>query len=481
MCGIVGAFHLDVNPAIVAMRHRGPDASGQAVIHHARLGHTRLAIVDLDHRSDQPFHYVKAGEQHGLTLVYNGELWNYKDLRTRLAVEHGHVFQTTSDTEVLAAALWEWGIDALPELDGMFAFAWTSLRNPDLIFLARDRFGEMPLHLGSAKDAGGQWRQVFASEYKALQAMGCPAKSIHDVPPGHTVTLSREGWAEAHLWYDPPAAPFVPQPTRDTASARLYSLLETAVLDRMMSDVPICTLLSGGLDSSIVAYFLARATPLLTAYTAVYDAASRDLRLARRVAAHLRIRLIEVPVPTPTADDLAHVVSVIEMPHKAQIEIGWPCLKLAERMQADGCKVTFSGEGSDELFGSYGLAYHGIQKMGWHAFRKDSFLTQARKNFMRANKIFMGHSVECRLPFLHYPLVEYVLGLSQTVVADKGHPKAVLAEAFRGLLPDEVLDRPKVAFQDGLGLKAAIPKVLADPRRFYRVEYDKQYNVHRAA
>jgi len=225
-----------------------------------------------------------------------------------------------------------------------------------------------------------------------------------------------------------------------------------------------------------VAYFLAQERPGLVAYTAVLDRKSKDLRAAREVAAALRIELREIRVPPPSADDLAKVVRVIEQPYKAQVEIGWACLRLAQAMHSDGFKVTFSGEGSDELWGSYGFAYHALKTQDWHTYRKNLFLTQARKNFPRCNKVFMAHSVECRLPFLHPPLVEFALSLPQRVVQDgKARPKAVIQDAMAGLLPAIVTRRPKVAFQDGMGLKAVIESRLASPQSFYAAEYRRTF------
>jgi asparagine synthase (glutamine-hydrolysing) len=145
-------------------------------------------------------------------------------------------------------------------------------------------------------------------------------------------------------------------------------------------------------------------------------------------------------------------------------------------MQRDGFKVTFSGEGSDELWASYGFAYHALKTQNWHRYRRDLFLSQARKNFVRCNKIFMAHSIECRLPFLHPPLVEYALSLPQNIVQDgKARPKAVIQDAFTGILPDAITKRPKVAFQDGMGIKIAIERAMPQAERFYRAEYNNQY------
>jgi asparagine synthase (glutamine-hydrolysing) len=308
-----------------------------------------------------------------------------------------------------------------------------------------------------------------ASEVKALRAADCYPASIEMVPPGTVLTITRAGVA-AQRWYEPPAAPCADD--RPTAAPRVRSLVLAGAEERTVSDVPVCTLLSGGIDSAAVAVALAAHFPHLVAYTAVHDPKSRDLRCAREVAHGLAIELREVPVPAPTAADLRSVVERIELPHKAQVEIGWACLKLAEAMRADGFRVTYSGEGSDELWASYGFAYHALKTQDWHSYRKRLFLDQARKNFVRCNKVFLAHSVECRLPFLHTPLVAYALSLRRDAVQDgTSRPKAVMQDALAADLPPSVVRRPKLAFQDGLGLKAAVARVVADPRRFSDAEY----------
>lgn len=458
MCGIVGGFTPAIEAGVNALTHRGPDAQACLQVGTLIFGHTRLAILDLDARSNQPF------QRDGLTLVYNGELWNYQALRAELQAL-GQTFTTTGDTEVFAAALAQWGVDALPKFDGMFACAWTS--DGGTLYLARDRFGEIPLHIAKQKPF------LFASELKALLALKAHPQSFADLPPGHYAIVTAQA-IQVKPYYDAPLDPS--QDTRPQASARLFELLGDGALNRTIADVPVCTLLSGGIDSAAVAYFLAQRLPNLVAYTAVHDLKSSDLKNARLTAQALGIELREIPIPTPTAQDLGRVIQCIEMPYKAQIEIGWACLCLAEVMHADGFKVTFSGEGSDELWASYGFAYHALKTQDWHQYRKDLFLTQARKNFVRCNKIFMAHSIECRLPFLHTPLVEYALSLRADAVQNgKSKPKAVMQEGFTGVLPYSVTHRAKVAFQDGLGLKAAITHVLSNPEKFYRAEYANQY------
>ncbi|MDP9843277.1 asparagine synthetase B family protein [Streptosporangium lutulentum] len=462
MCG-VAAILGKANLALAAARlsHRGPDAAAVVTVAGVTLAHTRLAIQDPGGRSDQPF------RDGPVTIAYNGEIYNSADLR--LAVERadpGREWKTTGDTEVLAAALNVLGPDtALPMVNGMFAVAWADERRPGVLHVARDRHGEIPFHLHLAQPV------AVASELKAFTAMGRPVteNSVADVPAGCWAAISRKGiaWTRYHKQGCAPAAS-----TLAKASAALKSSLARAVRRRLISDVPVCSLLSGGIDSAAITYELVQHRPGLVAYTARLDPKSRDLRCARETAEQLGIELVEVDIPVPTASDLARVVSVIEMPYKAQVEIGWACLRLADAMRGDGFKVTYSGEGSDELWASYGFAYHALQTTDWHVYRRDLMATQARKNFPRVNKTFMASSVEGRLPFCDPDLVDLALSLPRHAVADgKAHPKAVLQHAYAGLLPDSVVRRPKVAFQDGLGLKTAITQVLHDPGRFYRAEY----------
>lgn len=470
MCGVVGGLlagrsTLDVLPALAAIRHRGPDAEDVWMGVRHWLGHTRLAIIDTSSASEQPFRY------DDVVLTYNGELWNYRELRAQLE-RAGRRFRTTGDTEVLAAALAEWGEAALPRLQGMFAFAWTE-DGGETIRVARDRFGETPLHVFE-----GRSTFAFASEVKALRALGLNPRGIRWVEPGTLLRVDGAGRVEEVRWYElPDLEAHYDLITERDARAVVRGGVEEGALERTISDVPVCMLLSGGIDSAAIAAELARALPGIVAYTATLEGApSVDLPAARAVAERLGVELREVVVPRPTADDLAGVVRAIETDSKVQVEIGWACVHLARTMRADGFRVTFSGEGSDELWASYGMAHHGIEAKGWFAFRRDLFRGQHRKNFARCNKVFMAAGVECRLPFLNTRLVETALSLPRRVVrADRGGPKAwkrVLTEAYRDALPAAVVDRAKTTFQDGMsrkgGLQGACASAVADPARYYR-------------
>jgi asparagine synthase (glutamine-hydrolysing) len=475
MCGVIGGLRargLDVRRAVSALEHRGPDA--QDVWEGTRfwLGHTRLAIIDTSSASEQPYRY------RDVVLTFNGEVWNYRELRAELE-DLGCTFITSGDTEVLAAALHTWGERALERVEGMFAIAW-SRDGGETITLARDRFGETPLHVFE-----GASYFAFASEVKALRALGVNPGGISWVEPGEVVRVDREGRATRARWYDLPDLSTALESVEERhAQRRVREGIEAGARERTVGDVPACVLLSGGIDSAAIALHLEPVFPGMVAYTAQLEGAeSVDLPAARETAELLDLELRVVTVPRPTSEDLAGVVRAIESDSKAQVEIAWACLHLAREMRADGFRVTYSGEGSDELWAAYGLSEHGIRSKGWHPFRRSLFLGQHRKNFARCNKVFMAHGVECRLPFLNTRLVETALSLPQSAV--RGIPeetgirwhnercwKRILREAYRGDLPDLVVRRKKLPFQDGMGkdggLQGACAAAVHDPARYYR-------------
>lgn len=468
MCGVIGGrLPLSrVEQALPSIRHRGPDAEGVAEQDGWAVGHTRLAIIDLSDASTQPM------RRGGTLVVFNGELWNYQQLRDDLAAG-GREFITVGDTEVVAVALDEWDpVEALRRMNGMLAVAW--IDPAGVLHLARDRFGEVPLHYGWTRDR----RFVFASELRPLLDLGAVPATVRWVPPSVVLTVTPAGDVTAVDYDGMDLTPL--DVDRDEAAVEVRRLLAEAVAERSIGDVPAATLLSGGIDSAAVTALLAEHTPGIRAYTAVHNPRSRDRVCARATADQLGVELVEVPVPAPTADDLAHVVNVIEQPSKAQTEIAWACLHLARRLADDGVKVVFTGEGSDELWASYANSYHGIRQKGWHRYRHDVFYGQHRKNFPRCNKVFMSAGIEARLPFLHPNLVRYALRLPQTAVEGpnpfKPHtkpnqPKMVLRQAFLGAVPDDVIARNKEAFQTGAGLDTAAAAAVTDPARYYRAVF----------
>jgi asparagine synthase (glutamine-hydrolysing) len=450
MCGLIAAAGLlDLTAAVTALTHRGPDAAALTQEGGVSLGHTRLGIQDPRARSDQPY------RDGPVTLIYNGECFNTPEVRRLVeAADPGRTWATSGDTEVVTAAL-----------------AWADARTPGVLYLARDRHGEVPLHVHRAAPV------LAASEVKAFRALGRrSSNAVTDVGPGQWWTITGTGVIERHRFYTLTAVPA--RMSREEAAPALAAALARAVDRRVIADVPVCALLSGGIDSAAIVLELARHHPDLTCYTARLDPRSADLKHARATADMLGVRLVEVPVTPPTADDLTAAVEHIEQASKAQVEIAWPCLALAAAMHADGFRVTYTGEGSDELWASYGFAHHGIASAGWYGYRRDLIAAQAVRNFPRVNKAFMAHSVEGRLPFLDPDLVTLALSMPRPAVQNADSPtgrKAVLQDAYRGRLPPAVISRPKVAFQDGLGLKQAITAQLPNPVRYYRAELRRIY------
>jgi len=465
MCGIIGGFDLpQIEKGLDAIAHRGPDNRGVIQTDNVYFGHVRLSIIDTSSDSNQPFVYGNT------TMIFNGTIWNYKELRERLNIKT----RTSGDTEVLCALLDKHGIEGLNLVEGMFAIAFT--QGDGSITIVRDRHGEVPLHYSLLTGLFPSF--TFCSEIKGLLSLGESGKTIKMLEPGSFIKVSSDFNVQEGFWYN------ITEHITNTLSwdfetsiGSVHDGIVQGSYERTVSDVPVACLLSGGIDSAITTLVASKHIPNLVTYTAVHDENSKDLRSAREVAKYLGVELREVKVKPPTIDDVDDVIKTIEMPYKAQVEIGYPCIQLAKRIHEDGFKVIMSGEGSDELWASYGMSYHGIQEKGWTNYRVGLFGSQHRKNFSRCNKIFMKYGIECRLPFLNTQLVETALGLSQDIVWDgKSRPKAILQEAFRGQLPDEIVDRKKVAFQDGMGIKSLFEDIVDSPKIYYTEHYKKQFS-----
>ena len=465
MCGIIGGFDIpQIDEGLQSIIHRGPDNQKIIQMDNIYFGHVRLSIIDTSSDSNQPFVYGKT------TMVFNGTIWNYQELRQKLNIKT----RTSGDTEVLCAVLDKYGIQGLDMVEGMFAIAFT--QGDGSITIVRDRHGEVPLHYSLTSGLFPSFS--FCSEIKGLVALGEKGKDIKMLEPGGYIKVSSDHKITEGLWYN------ICEHITDTSSwnqlesqIKIGDNIEHGSYERTVSDVPVACLLSGGIDSAITTLIASQHIPNLVTYTAVYNENSKDLRSAREVAKYLGVELREVRVSPPSVDDINDVINTIEMPYKAQVEIGYPCIQLARKIHEDGFKVIMSGEGSDELWASYGMSYHGIKEKGWTNYRIGLFGSQHRKNFSRCNKIFMKYGIECRLPFLNTQLVENSLGLSQDKVWDgKSRPKAILQEAFRGRLPDNIIDRKKVAFQDGMGIKSLYEDVVENPKKYYTTQYKNNFS-----
>lgn len=444
MCGLAGATvpGFDVLAALDLLEHRGPDARGSMEHLGVTHGHVRLAIRDPDRRSNQPFGYGDG------VLSYNGELWNAGELRERLS-SLGHEFRTTGDTEVLAAALLQWGEGALRRIDGMFCFAWTSPREQILV---RDRLGKLPIYYCPLPRGGCVW----ASERKAFERKVCERSRA--IPAGFLLDLKT---LQLRRY-------FRLSPKQNPYPKDVPWLIERAVEKRMVSDVPICVLLSGGVDSSLITAIAAKRRPDIVAYVAYLDPESSDLKNARDTAERLKIELREVPLSDPRLQEVQEAIRVIEIPHKTGVEIAIPTIELARQIHRDGFKVVLTGEAADEIFGGYGtLMRAATDDYSWRAVRMEAMARMSRINFNRINKCFMAYSVEARMPFCDLELVETALGLGL-----EGCPpgKVLLRQAALKWLPAEVAGRKKEVFQGPSGVMDYLAKMFHSPVKVYNQE-----------
>ena len=293
MCGILGMVSSrggieqdELAAARDLLHHRGPDAAGLWVDERRQVGlaHRRLSIIDLSNAGRQPI----ANEEGTIQLVYNGEIYNFQDLRAALA-QKGHRFRSRCDSEVIVHAYEEWGKECVDRFNGMFAFALYDGRN-DQLFLARDRFGEKPLYY---YHHDGTF--VFSSELKAMikypglsLPLDCdhlyqylifgyvphPAtmfKNTYKLPPAHRAVLRVADLSMATEKYwdnmDVVAEAAGARPTMDHAIDELEETLADAVSSRLVADVPVGAFLSGGIDSSLVAGMIARVRPGLKTFS----------------------------------------------------------------------------------------------------------------------------------------------------------------------------------------------------------------------
>jgi asparagine synthase (glutamine-hydrolysing) len=374
MCGIVGVACTQavrdkgwIDAATASLRHRGPDDGGGWWAPDDRIGfgHRRLSIVDLTPAGHQPMLDVA----NDLAIVFNGEIYGFRVLRTEL-VARGHVFATSSDTEVILAAYREWGTSCVERLDGMFAFAIADLRR-GTVFLARDRAGEKPLLYAAS---AGSLR--FASELKALLAdPGFPRvvdltalnhflaqgfvpgsssilSGVSKLPPGHAFEfdLATGRGRRWRYWALPPFAD--DGAAADELVDALERLLEQAVRSQLVADVPVGVLLSGGVDSSLVTALAARAVEQVKTFTVRFPGHARfdETPHARLIARHFGTEHSELEAGEVEPELLSTLAQQFDEP---LIDSSMLPTHLVSVLVRRHCKVVLGGDGGDELFGGY--------------------------------------------------------------------------------------------------------------------------------
>jgi asparagine synthase (glutamine-hydrolysing) len=558
MCGIAGIAALDpsrtidgaeVSPMLRRIAHRGPDDEGIHCATGIALGHRRLSIIDV-----AGGHQPLGGRRDSTSLVINGEIYNYRELRFALE-QRGHQFRTNSDSEVAAHAYDAYGLDFLEKLDGMFALAlWDGAAQR--LVLARDRMGEKPLfytvrngkllfaseltailaHPSVEKDLD----PVALSQYLALEYVPAPRSMIRNVaklPPASALVLERGAIRTMRYWSIDPTPR---QPALDYTDAvdELRELLERSVQSRLVSDVPLGIFLSGGLDSSTVAALAARAGALETFSIGFNEASFDETSYARQVAKYIGSNHHErIVAGTEMPDLVPRLGSWLDEP------IGDASIlptAILSRFAREHVTVALGGDGGDELFAGYPMhqahqvaglartlpnALHGLARAGaqalpvshanftsafkvlsflrgasapapfnhalWmssfspreqhdlltpsalHAARPDDFAFLAITDrwaessraprlarathldattylpndiLVKVDRAAMAVSLEVRAPFLARDVVEFAFSLPDAYRMKRLNGKRILKDAVRGLVPGDIIDRPKKGF-----------------------------------
>jgi asparagine synthase (glutamine-hydrolysing) len=509
MCGIggwigEGAGRFDephLGAMMAAMRHRGPDDAGTWIgaDGNVALGHNRLSIIDLSPGGHQPM----INPNNGDVLTFNGEIYNFRELRRRLEAK-GYQFRSQSDTEVLLFAFAAWGTECVRYIRGMFAFAvWCPAERA--VFIFRDPMGIKPLYYRIPPGGG----IVFASELKALlafpgfrpsldrRAIGqflefgytfeddrTILNDVHKLPPGHFLRVRANGKPELKRYFHPEVGSDRIARASDVEE-ELHATLEEVTAQHLIADVPVGLLLSGGLDSSLIAALAARKTRVRT-FTMGFAHSDLDERAhARRVARHIGSDHEEILVrPHEVSDGLENTIACFD-----DLFADWGTIStrlLYGKCRERGIKVVLVGEGADELFGGYDVfrssdsrapadwwlfqlyrhycgrrygRYFGafralmrdylnsVNGYRFDAVRLFETRNQLPNNYvMKVDKASMSVSVEARVPYLDQRVAEIAYRIPKSLLLAEGTEKNVLrrvARRFR-LLPEETLARPKL-------------------------------------
>jgi len=385
MCGIAGFYHYGDTVSTIgeellksmgdALSHRGPDDEGLFIDGKAGLAHRRLSILDLSSRGHQPM----ADSSGRFWIVYNGEIYNFRDIRRELE-KKGHLFSSSSDTEVILTAYREWGAECLTRFIGMFAFAlWD--REERILFMARDRLGVKPLfyyhHNG---------RFAFASELKALMkypSLTCEidVQSLFEylvfqyvpeprgifqhtfkVLPGHYLTVSADGVREESYWDIFPVSKDAGILSENEYRKKLEELLDDSMRLRQVSDVPVGVLLSGGIDSTVAAAFMQaqNSNPIKTFTVGFEEQYYNEAPYARKVAQYLGTEHFELYVtPQHAFEVIEKLPDLYDEPYSDSSAIP---TYLVSGLARQHVKVCLSGDGGDELFCGYNR-YEAMKRM----------------------------------------------------------------------------------------------------------------------
>ncbi|MBY0488169.1 MAG: asparagine synthase B [Flavobacteriaceae bacterium] len=446
MCGILAIIGKGKDEQLVKqlskrMSHRGPDESDTHITENGHiLSHERLSIIDL-HSGRQPIQGTSSA-----WMIHNGEIYNHQELREGILKDH--TFRTKSDSEVIVHLYEKFGNDFVDMLDGDFAFV---VIDGDNYIAGRDPLGVKPLYYGM--DERG--RVYFASEMKPI-ADQC--KTFSTFPPGHYYT-AETGFVK---YYKPEYEDYK-KCDKELDLVAIREALTEATRKRLMSDVPIGVLLSGGLDSSLTSSIAARLLKEkgkdLHSFSIGLDADAPDAKAARKVAEFLGTKHHEVHFTIEQGIEiLDKLIWHLETYDVTSIRASTPMYFLSKAITDMGIKVVLSGEGADEIFGGY-LYFRNAPST--EDFTKET-IERVQKLFtadlLRADKSTMAHGLEARVPFLDKAFLDVsmlIKGEEKQPKTYDGKEKYILRKAFdtpdNPYLPDEVLWRQKEQFSDGVG------------------------------
>lgn len=367
MCGFYGVFPAknlsEEKQNLDLLEHRGPDSKNFRCINNLFLGHTRLSILDLSEHGTQPM----KSSQADVWLVFNGEIYNYKQLKQELSGDYS--FFSDTDSEVILAAYLKWGERFLEKINGMFAIALYDQRE-NLLLLARDRIGKKPLYYSI--DSTGTFR--FSSEFRVLNKYNneldtqglnqyfsrgfiggsiTVKKNIYKLPKAGYCVIKLQSPVnipEPKCYWKIPHGESKKLPIED-ATEKLDQLLNLSIKDRLWSDVPLGVFLSGGLDSSLITAIAANNYPSIEAYTISFPNESCDEACyARKVADHLGIKQHILDVDSTSFNQIPNLIAKVDEPFA---DSSWIPTYLVSQQAAENLKVILSGDGGDELFAGY--------------------------------------------------------------------------------------------------------------------------------
>lgn len=494
MCGIFAIFASslednDLRKELITcssrLRHRGPDWSGYMVISpdsnkplaHG-IAHERLAIMDPESGS-QPL----VSADGNVIVAANGEIYNYKEIYRDLA--ESYTPKTGSDCEVILPLYAQYGptVELVQQLRGMFSFIVYD-KAKDLFIVIRDHIGITPLYIGWANDGS-----IYVGS--EMKSMVDACNTLQQFPPGHIYCSKGPNANEFVRWYTPQWVmnPTGPLPTTAFNATILRQAFEASVIRRMMSDVPWGVLLSGGLDSSLVASICARHIsrrskdfPKLHSFTVGLEG-SPDIQAAKRVADFLGTKHHSYTYTIEEgADAVRSVIKSIETYDVTTIRASTPMYLMSRKIKAMGIKMVLSGEGADEVFGGYLYFHKAPNSRELYEETCEKLSRLYMYDCLRCNKAMSAWGVEPRVPFLDADFLDVAMNIDpeekmikcgpDVPKADRRIEKWAMRKAFDTpddpYLPDDILWRQKEQFSDGVGygwvdhLKAVADEEVSD-------------------